>query len=177
MVVFNYLVPGLFLNVTVKNTIQVGSGNLSTGGRLVLGHVDSGTMVSEPGFETQIKANVTYGNDWPTIDPDGRHGRPDLRSLVTTDDNEYLELLATGIQTTIPELTSVITGTGNENIPFGAFQSVFVVSFRTGAPKYKNLEDSIFVASETVKSLGGGFFRAGLRISKLYSTQTNITLE
>lgn len=51
-----------------------------------------------------------------------------------------------------------------------------VVSFRTGAAKYKNLEDSIFVASETVKSLGGGGFRAGLKISKVYSTKTNIAL-
>lgn len=55
--------------------------------------------------------------------------------------------------------------------------TVFVVSFRTGAAKYKNLEDSVFVASETVKSLGGGDFRAGLMISKVYSSQTNVTLD
>ena len=55
--------------------------------------------------------------------------------------------------------------------------AVFVVSFRTGAEKYKNLEDSIFVASETVKALGGGYFRAGLKISKLYSTKTNVELD
>lgn len=54
---------------------------------------------------------------------------------------------------------------------------VFVVSFRTGAARYKNLEDSIFVASETVSSLPGGAFRAGLKISKLYSTPTNVTLD
>ena len=53
---------------------------------------------------------------------------------------------------------------------------VILVSFRTGTPKYKNLEDSIFVASETVKSLGGGAFLAGVRISKVYSSKTNVTL-
>lgn len=53
---------------------------------------------------------------------------------------------------------------------------VFVVSFRTGAAKYKNLEDSIFIASKTVKSLGSGGFRAGLRISTVYLTKTDITL-
>ena len=55
--------------------------------------------------------------------------------------------------------------------------AVFVVSFRTGSAQYKNLEDSIFVGSETVKALGNGVFRGGLRISKVFSTQTNITLE
>lgn len=54
---------------------------------------------------------------------------------------------------------------------------MFIVSFRTGAAKYKNLEDSIFVASETVKSLGGGDFRAGLKVSKVYSTKTDVLLD
>ena len=55
--------------------------------------------------------------------------------------------------------------------------TVFLVSFRTGAAKYKNLEDSVFVASETVRSLGGGAFRAGAHISKVFCTPTNITIE
>lgn len=55
--------------------------------------------------------------------------------------------------------------------------TVFVVSFRTGSAKYKNLEDSIFVGSETVRALGNGVFRGGLRISKVLSTKTNVTLE
>lgn len=53
---------------------------------------------------------------------------------------------------------------------------VILVSFRTGTSKYKNLEDGIFVGSETVKSLGERAFKAGVRISKLYSSKTNITL-
>lgn len=46
--------------------------------------------------------------------------------------------------------------------------------------KYKNLENSLFVASETVTSLRGGKdgdFRAGLKISKLFSTKTDIYLD
>lgn len=54
---------------------------------------------------------------------------------------------------------------------------MFVVSLRTGPAKYQNLEDSIFVASETVKALGNGDFRVELRVSKLFATQTNTTLE
>ena len=55
--------------------------------------------------------------------------------------------------------------------------TVFVVSFRTGSAKYKNLEDSIFVASETVEAPGHGVFRTGLRASKVFPTKTNVTLE
>ena len=53
---------------------------------------------------------------------------------------------------------------------------VFVISFRTGSDQYRNLENSIFVASETVKALGDGTFRVGLRLNKVYATKTNVTL-
>lgn len=50
-------------------------------------------------------------------------------------------------------------------------------SFRTGTAEYNYLEESIFAASETVKSLGSEEFQAGLKISKLYSTKTGVTLD
>ena len=53
---------------------------------------------------------------------------------------------------------------------------VILIGFKTGTAKYKNLQDSIFVGSETVKSLGGGTFLVGVKISKLYSSKTNVTL-
>ena len=56
-------------------------------------------------------------------------------------------------------------------------RTVFTISFRTGAAKYKDYEDSVFVGSETVKSLGNGVFQAGLKGSKVLSTKTNITLD
>lgn len=54
--------------------------------------------------------------------------------------------------------------------------TVFVVSFRTGSTKYQSLENGLFVASETVKALGNGDFRVGLRVSKVFATKTNVTL-
>ena len=74
-------------------------------------------------FETQIRGNLTYANDFPTVDPDGSYGRPDLRGVITTDDNEYIQIQFTGIQTATPELGAITTGTGSGNLPFGAFQS------------------------------------------------------
>ena len=87
-------------------------------------------------FETQIKANISHANDWPTGDPDGLHDRPNLLGLVSTEDNEYLQIAATGIQTPIPELGAIITGKGAGDLPFGAFQSgKQMVVFQTS--KYK----------------------------------------
>ena len=54
---------------------------------------------------------------------------------------------------------------------------VFVVSFRTGSAKYKELENSIFVGSETVRSLPGGKqFLAGLQVSQVTSTETDVVI-
>lgn len=66
---------------------------------------------------------MSDANDWPTVDPDGLHDRPNIRGLITTDDGEYIELLATGLQTPIPELGPIIQGTGQGSLPWGAFQS------------------------------------------------------
>ena len=120
--------------------IPIGSNNISTGGRLILGPIVNGTLQSEPGvcnlqscplpntteyqqFETQINATISSADDWPTVDADGKHERPDLRGLIRTDDDEYLQILATGIQTIVPELNQIITGEQELSLPFGFFQS------------------------------------------------------
>ena len=74
-------------------------------------------------FETTINAQLLYTNDFPTVDPDGLHSRPNFRGLVKTDDQEYLEIHATGIQTLTPDLIAVTSGTGTGNLPFGSTQS------------------------------------------------------
>ncbi|CAD6583131.1 MAG: hypothetical protein ASARMPRED_001240 [Alectoria sarmentosa] len=120
---------------------------------------------------------MSHTNDFPTVDPSGLYDRPNFLGLVSTDDGAYLQIHATGIQQSTPEVASIINGQSDSaSVPYGAIYSVFVISFRTGSAKYQNLENSIFVASETVKALGNGNFRVGLRVSKLYGTKTNVTL-
>ncbi len=74
-------------------------------------------------FETSIAGAISDANDWPTLDPDKLHDRPNLRGLINTDDGYYLELTATGIQTVNPQLGAIITGTGKGALPWGSFQS------------------------------------------------------
>ena len=61
--------------------------------------------------------------DFPSVDPDGLHDRPNARGLISTADGEYLQAEFQGIQTIIPELEPIITGTGTGNLAFGSFQS------------------------------------------------------
>ena len=123
MVLFNTLIPALTITVNVNNVLPIGNGSLSTGSSLILGHINSGTLVSVPGFGIPINATIQQGDDWPTIDPDQKHARPNLRALATTDDGERLEVLSSGIQVPTPEFLQIIQGAGNGSLPWGSTYS------------------------------------------------------
>lgn len=42
----------------------------------------TGTMESVPGFVPAFKANVNFGADWLSFDPDGKHARIDLKGMA-----------------------------------------------------------------------------------------------
>ena len=55
--------------------------------------------------------------------------------------------------------------------------AVWVPTFRGGSARYTNLQNSIFVGSETVSdSEVPGQFLIGVKISKVFATKTNITI-
>lgn len=67
---------------------------------------------------------MSHTNDWPTVDPDLLHGRPDILGLVFTDDGAYLQVRATGIRAVTPEVAAITNGlTSNASLPYGAFFS------------------------------------------------------
>lgn len=123
MVLFNTLVPALTITFNVSNVLPVGNGSLSTGSSLILGHVNSGTLVSVPGFGVPINATLRQGDDWPTIDPDQKHARPDSRVLAATDDGAYVEVVSSGIQVPTPELLGIISGAKGGSLPYGSTYS------------------------------------------------------
>jgi hypothetical protein len=55
--------------------------------------------------------------------------------------------------------------------------TVLIPIFRGGEAHYKTLENSVFVASETVSDSGiPGRFILGVKISKVFASNTNITI-
>ncbi|KAI9658380.1 MAG: hypothetical protein M1821_002513 [Bathelium mastoideum] len=179
MVTFNYLVPALYLNATVQQIQSLG--NLSTGGPLAFGKILSGNLYSEPGFEPSFTATLSSGVDFVTIDSSNNNiRRPGVSALVQPDDGDLpFEVQIGGIQfgtTEEEEITFTNTSRGL-SVPYGSSYSVWLPTFRGGSAKYENLQQSVFVGSETVSNSDTpGEFLLGLKISKVFATETNITI-
>jgi len=176
---FNYLVPALFWNATVLQVQNLG--NISTGGTQLLGQVIKARLYSEPGFEPSFSADFHYGEDYVTSDPGGDGiGRPNLIGVVAPDNGDTpFVMQVSGIQFGTPVLDEIIgtnTSTGKA-VPYGGAYSVWVPTFRGGSAKYANLQNSIFVASETVSdSPVPGQFYVGMKISKVFCTNTSVVI-
>ncbi|MCJ1475535.1 hypothetical protein MMC13_004198 [Lambiella insularis] len=131
-------------------------------------------------FEPSFSADFLYGTDYLTQDPVGGIARPELTGIVAPDDGDTPFLMSvTGIQFGTPVLDAIVstnTSTGLA-VPYGASYSVWVPTFRGGSAKYANLQNSIFVASETVSdSPVPGEFYVGMKMSKVFCTNTSIVI-
>ncbi|KAH8804443.1 hypothetical protein F5884DRAFT_859069 [Xylogone sp. PMI_703] len=178
MLMYNYLVPALYLNVTVS---QLYLGTLNTGSSLVLGHIDLGTLRSEPGFEPHVEADVLYGDDYPTIDPSRKITRTNMRATIQPRDDEIaFQMQATGIEMSTPDKDVILAAKGSGpgyKAAYGSAYAVWTVSFFGGGEKYAALQDGIFVASEALTgSANLGEFYVALKISKVYSTNTSTVI-
>jgi len=121
-------------------------GPLSSGGVQAYVNIRSSTMVSEPGAPSVVNAKGVMGGDWIHADPDGKHLRLDVRSVLETDDGAFITLLYKGLITVNEALQKCFSRAPDaKSTDFG---DIFIhVSFQTGAPKYKWLEDAVFVGS------------------------------
>ncbi|KAK0284776.1 hypothetical protein LTR91_009750 [Friedmanniomyces endolithicus] len=107
---YTYLVPALYLNLTVKAVIDLGP--LATGGEQLLGHILGGHLYSEPGFELQFSGTVKYAEDYLTSDADGAYARPSVSLTVVPDNGFDLPFLMEihGVQKAVPRLDIILAG-------------------------------------------------------------------
>ncbi|KAK3115420.1 hypothetical protein LTR53_005267 [Teratosphaeriaceae sp. CCFEE 6253] len=199
---YNYLVPALYLNLTVKAVLDLGT--LATGGEQLLGDILAGHLYSEPGFEPQFSGAIRYAEDYLTSDPDGAYARPSCVMTVVPDngyDKPFLVKI-TGVQKADPNLdvrnsTGVtldsclscmlifasmlqVIFAGNTTglqVPYGYSYSVWTPFFFGGSSNYSNLQNSIFVGSETASSSPiSGALTVGMKFSKVFPVNTTITI-
>ncbi|KAK3115571.1 hypothetical protein LTR53_004931 [Teratosphaeriaceae sp. CCFEE 6253] len=179
---YNYLVPALYLNLTVKAVLDLGT--LAAGGEQLLGDVLAGHLYSEPGdapsFEPQFSGAIRYAEDYLTSDPDGAYARPSCVMTVVPDngyDKPFL-IKITGVQKADPNLDVIFAGnTTGLQVPYGYSYSVWTPFFFGGSSNYSNLQNSIFVGSETASSSPiSGAFTVGMKFSKVFSVNTTITI-
>ncbi|KAK3671686.1 hypothetical protein LTR78_008419 [Recurvomyces mirabilis] len=175
---YNYLVPALYLNLTVKAVLDLGT--LATGGEQLLGDILDGRLYSEPGFTPQFSGRIRYAEDYLTSDPDGAYARPSCVMTVVPDngyDKPFL-LRISGVQKANPNLDIIFAGnTTGLQVPYGYSYSVWTPTFFGGSANYSNLQDSVFVGSETASSSPiAGAFTVGMKFSKVFPVNTTIVI-
>ncbi|KAK1075512.1 hypothetical protein LTR33_009515 [Friedmanniomyces endolithicus] len=155
---YTYLVPALYLNLTVKAVMDLGP--LATGGEQLLGHILGGHLYSEPGFEPQFSGTVKYAEDYLTSDANGAYARPSCSVTVVPDNGVDLPFLMEihGVQKAVPSLDIIFAGNTT---------GLQAPTFFGGSANYSNLQDSVFVGSETASSSPvTGAFAVAMKFSK-----------
>ncbi|KAH8901504.1 hypothetical protein GQ53DRAFT_757128 [Thozetella sp. PMI_491] len=173
---FQSLVPALFLNVTAKLPVTVGT--LPTGSTLTYVDVIDGVMTSSPGFSPAISARVVRGGDYLSVDPSANFLRLDIDVLCQTDDNppDFVRVQATGIEGNTPEVAALVGG--QRDVPpakWGDFTSVASWTISAGNNKYSDLQNSLFVGSASLRvgTVNGTFF-VGFQIAQVLNVQTDL---
>ncbi|KAF8541451.1 hypothetical protein BDD12DRAFT_829250 [Trichophaea hybrida] len=121
-------------------------GTLCSGPTQFFVSIKNGTLTTEPGVEPALKTTLVMGGDWLLADPDLKHLRLDMRSVIKTEDDVHLTFSFKGIINVTPDIAKILQGEPDaESIDFGNILAL--PQFQTGHEKYKYLENLVFVAS------------------------------
>ncbi|KAA8908953.1 hypothetical protein FN846DRAFT_944186 [Sphaerosporella brunnea] len=122
-------------------------GTLSSGGSQIIANITATSLKTEPDVTPALNAtSVVFGGDWIHADPDGKHLRLDVRSVLRTDDGVPITFIYTGIISVSPATALALSGAPEaQTVPFGDIVSV--PRFVTGHDKYQHLENMVFVGS------------------------------
>lgn len=122
-------------------------GQINSGAGLNFVRATGGSIKTVSGFSgPKLDGNVIDGEDWITVDSDGKRLRLNAKMLIKTLDGATAVFSYTGIITVNPEIGLILTGDeAMKTVPYGGLVSSG--RFETGDPRYKDLENSLFVGS------------------------------
>ncbi|CAN8104618.1 unnamed protein product [Discula destructiva] len=146
---FASLKPAIISKVTVDPTKIHPFGPSFNGSILTHFEVPTGTIETVPGFEPAFKAKVTFGADWFSMDPDGKHGRVNFKGIAQTEDGHQIDIRTRGIITMVPEAAKIFTLQPDmASVGFGhaAAKTEYLVT----DPALKFLENSYLVGSAQI---------------------------
>ncbi|KAK6358976.1 hypothetical protein TWF696_000148 [Orbilia brochopaga] len=140
---FPKLKPAFTAMLDIEPGLPIGT--LSSGPNLVWVKIVAGTLISHESYPTKVNATLIAGADWIHGDPSDNIKRLDVRSVFKTDDDALLNFSYLGVIYMNAEIASIFAGTAKPGLvtEWGAVTHKFI---QTGAEKYKELEDGIFVA-------------------------------
>ncbi|KAK1979460.1 hypothetical protein LZ30DRAFT_596845 [Colletotrichum cereale] len=145
---FPTLQPALITKVHIGELNDIGVTH--NGSRLMHFATPTGTIETLPGFEPAFKAEVNFGADWLSFDPDGTHGRIDLRGIAKTEAGHSIDFRYQGIIEMAPGVKKIFEMQPDAaTVPFGfaTGQHQFLVA----DPALKKLENSVFVSNGRIK--------------------------
>ncbi|TAQ89192.1 hypothetical protein B7494_g2483 [Chlorociboria aeruginascens] len=145
LVGFPSLTPAFIAKMHVTTVSDVGVTHF--GNRLTHFETSSGTIESVPGFTPAFKANIIFGADWLSFDPDGKFGRINLKGIAkTTEEDLTIDFGYTGVIEMTPEVTKIFTMNPEmKTAPFGHAMGSWTIL--TADPKLKILENSMWTSS------------------------------
>ncbi|KGO77077.1 Uncharacterized protein family UPF0311 [Penicillium italicum] len=141
---FPTLVPALVTKVNIGDVNPLGV--IHTGSNLTHYGTPTGTIETVPGFEPAFKANVSWGADWLSFDPDGEHARINLKGIARTEQGHSIDFRYKGVIKMAPDVKKIF---GNQpdmvTVPFGYATGAH--TFVVADPALKELEHSTFVSN------------------------------
>ncbi|KAI1910535.1 hypothetical protein LOZ12_004469 [Ophidiomyces ophidiicola] len=142
---FPSLQPAFTIQVFIEPPTTVG--NSSRKCNLLVTPMVGGSIKSEPGFAPAFNGKfVGTGNDYISVDADGKRLRLNAHGVIQTEDGASVYLHYTGIVSVSPELTAILSGESESiTTPFG--DSFTHLTFETGDERYAFLETEVFVAA------------------------------
>ncbi|KAI9164119.1 Adenylate-forming reductase [Paramyrothecium foliicola] len=124
----------------VQNLARLG-GTLHNGSKMTHYGTPSGTIESVPGYEPAFKATVNFGADWLSFDPDGEHGRIDLRGMARTENGSSIDFRYVGVIKMAPEVHKIFDMDPEmATVPFGFATGSH--TFTVADPALKDLENN-----------------------------------
>ncbi|KAI4087630.1 MAG: hypothetical protein LQ339_008865 [Xanthoria mediterranea] len=150
---FPTLKPAIVTKVDIRDVHDLGT--IHNGSKLTHYGTPSGTIETVPGYEPAFKANVDFGADWLSFDPDGKHARIDLRGMARTEQGQAIDFRYTGVIKMPPEVQKIFNMDPNmATVPFG--HATGSHSFLVADPALKDLENSVFVSNGRIKVTENG---------------------
>ncbi|KAK2057593.1 hypothetical protein LY76DRAFT_515943 [Colletotrichum caudatum] len=141
---FPSLKPAVITKVKIGDINDLGQ--IFNGSKMTHFAIPTGTIETVPGFEPAFKANVVFGADWMSFDPDGKFARVDLRGIAKTEGGFTIDFRASGVIRLVPEVLKIVTmDPSMATTPFGAVTATH--SFLTADPALKSLESSVFCSN------------------------------
>ncbi|CAK7242855.1 MAG: hypothetical protein STHCBS139747_004358 [Sporothrix thermara] len=139
------LIPAFTARVPIAPATAVGS---SKGGLNVVPILSGGSFVSEPGYAVKVDAEFVHGADYIRPDVDGKRLRLNVNSVLRQkgETDAFFNYIYTGIIELDGAIGKVLTGAADAKTTEqgNAFTHV---SFESGHPSLKTLENRLYVAA------------------------------